>query len=49
MYYIVLFNCFLQQRKYNSIELAISEPYHGCTQLLNTHLVKGRIVLIQRG
>ncbi|XP_060578494.1 protease-associated domain-containing protein 1-like isoform X2 [Ruditapes philippinarum] len=36
-------------RKYQSIELAIAEPYHGCTHLSNTHLVKGRIVLIQRG
>ncbi|XP_045189636.1 protease-associated domain-containing protein 1-like [Mercenaria mercenaria] len=37
------------QRKYNSIELAVAEPYHGCTHLMNKHFVDGRIVLIQRG
>lgn len=36
-------------RTYNRIELAIADPYHGCSSLNNAHNVRGNIVLIQRG
>uniref|UniRef100_T1JH71 PA domain-containing protein n=1 Tax=Strigamia maritima TaxID=126957 RepID=T1JH71_STRMM len=43
------FGMLLQDTTYVNIALVLAEPFHGCSTLYNSHLVRNNIVLVQRG